>query len=124
MKKIFFLFLVIVVAALYFWPAKPDSGIQRVKTRIADMFSSVSSPGKDYNQELAAKQVELQSYEEVLKQTEAQIEQWKTEAESRICPTTGRPGIFELKEDPRPNLREKIDRLRQEIAELERMVNK
>jgi polyhydroxyalkanoate synthesis regulator phasin len=70
------------------------------------------------------KLVELQAHEELLKKADAGIEQMKKETESQICPETGRPGIFILNDDPRPNVREKIDRLRQEIAELEHKVNK
>ncbi|KAF0143259.1 MAG: hypothetical protein FD156_2779 [Nitrospirae bacterium] len=123
MKKIFFLF--IIIAIIYFWTAGTDSGVQKVKTSIAGFFSSDLSSEKvssaDY---LAAKREELQAYENALKDTDAQIEQFRKEAESQICPQTGRPGVFILKEDPRPGLREKIDRVQQEIARLERTVNK
>lgn len=124
MKKILFLFSII--ALFYFWPAGPDSGIQKVKTGVAGIFSSSgSSSGKDYSPDyLAAKREELKAYEDALKHFDAQIEQWKVEAESQICPQTGRPGVFILKDDPRPTLREKIDRVRQEIADIERRVSK
>ncbi len=90
------LILTIIVGAVYFWPAS------------------------DHTQELAAKRAELSAREEALKSVDAQIEQWKNEAESKICPTTGQPGVFELKDDPRPKLREEIAQLNQEIAALEK----
>lgn len=124
MKKIAFLVVVIVVAVFYFWPANPESSGQGVKERIAGAFSTLSLPGKDYRQELAMKQEELKAYEDALKQIEEQIAQWKTEAESNICPQTGQRGLFELNNDPRPDLHKKIDRVRQEIAALELKVNK
>lgn len=125
MRKIFYFFIIIVAgAAFYFWPVEFGSGLQRIKADITDIFSSLSLQGKDYDQELAAKEAELQAYEGALKQADVQIEQWKQEAESKICPETGRPGVFELKDDPRPSVREHMDRLHQEIAELKRVVKK
>lgn len=122
MKKFFFL-LITAVALFYFW-SRPDSGSQSIKTNIGNIFSSTPLSSKDYSQDLALKQEELKAYEDALKHFDAQIEQWKTEAESKICPTTGQPGIFVLKDDPRPKLREQIDQVRKEIAELERKVKK
>ena len=117
MVKIVLFLLVAVAGAFYFWTSQSDSSSPELKTGIADMFSSSSA--RDDGQVLAMKREELKAYEGAIKQVDGQVDRWKSEADAKICPQTGQKATFQVSSDPRPELQEKINRLRLEIAELE-----
>jgi len=66
---------------------------------------------------LTNKKAELKAYEEGLQRVDEEIE--RNRKNVGICPITGQPNQFVLENDPRPELRKKIEVLNQEIQQLE-----
>lgn len=93
------------------------------RSQIADKFKSIkdsagsSTKSEQEKQEfLAAKREELKAYEDALEKVEADIARM---SQVGNCPITGRPNEFRLDNDPRPELRAKIEKVKEEIRELE-----
>ncbi|WP_321530251.1 hypothetical protein [uncultured Desulfuromonas sp.] len=72
---------------------------------------------KDKQKLLAIKRANLHAYEDVLEKIDAELAY--AEEHVGICPITGQPNTFTVTQDPRPELRDKIDMLREEIRLLE-----
>ena len=81
------------------------------------VISSIGMSAESKSQMIGSKKAELQAYEEALRQVDAQIEHDR--ANVGICPQTGQPNQYILNHDPRPEVREKIDKLKEEIRQLE-----
>ncbi len=87
----------------------------------ASIISSVGASlrsEKDNQELITNKKAELKTYEDALQQAEADIAKMK--AEVGTCPITGQPNQFTLKDDPRPGLHGKIEKLKAEIRQLEK----
>ncbi|MBI5642708.1 MAG: hypothetical protein HY954_04455 [Deltaproteobacteria bacterium] len=122
MKSLFsiaFLFVCATVA-LYFLPIKQGSALYGIKSFVVKKGASIKmSRGDtaDPQQELRYKKEELRAYKDAIAKIDAADEQMK--ADAPICPTTGQKAIVTISSDPRQDLRKKIQRLENEIADLE-----
>ena len=111
------LFAALVVCGLYFGYSffNGNSGAGS-----ASIFNSVGASlrsEKDNQELITSKKAELRAYEDTLQQIDADIEKMKSEVGT--CPITGQPNQISLKDDPRPELRTKIEKLKAEIRQLE-----
>ncbi|ABA87785.1 hypothetical protein Pcar_0525 [Syntrophotalea carbinolica DSM 2380] len=112
MKKLLYLvFIGICVACFY--PAKPNSTLHKLQTRI----KSVGKSEADYREELSYKRAELAAYEKAITDITANIE--SVVANGPICPITGERAITTVTDDPRDDLRARCELLREEIRALE-----
>ncbi|MEZ4599027.1 MAG: hypothetical protein R2940_04480 [Syntrophotaleaceae bacterium] len=112
MKKLFYLFLIGICVA-YYYPAKPNSTLYKLQTRI----KSAGRSEADYREELSYKRAELAAYEKAIADITAKIE--GVVANGPICPISGERAITTVTDDPRDDLRAKCEALREEIRELE-----
>lgn len=119
MKKLFFLAVLFIGAtgALYYLPIKQDSALYGLKSFVVEKGASVKMSSADPQGEIRNKEEELRAYENAIAQIDAEDE--RIRADGPVCPTTGEKAISTITSDPRPELREKIQRLRSEIADLE-----
>jgi cell division protein FtsB len=112
------LFAALVICGLYFgysyFSGKTGVGSASI---ISSVGASLRSE-KDNLELITSKKAELKAYEDGLQQTEADIAKMKSEVGT--CPITGQPNQFSLKEDPRPELQAKIEKLKAEIKQLEK----
>jgi polyhydroxyalkanoate synthesis regulator phasin len=123
MKWLFFT-IIIALAVFFLWPAQPGSKLHAVRGKITNQFKSVqksaelSTKNDEEKKELLYyKKEELKAYEDALQKVEADIARMQSEVGT--CPITGEPGKFTLTQDPRPELQSKIDKLKEEIRQLE-----
>lgn len=107
--KLLVVLLLCALSALYFWPVQPDSGVATFRSRIFCMFEPNSKV-------LASKKAELVAYEEALQKLDEGVA--KMQSEAGICPITGQPNKVTITEDPRPEIRARIDKLQAEIKSL------
>jgi hypothetical protein len=117
--KWLFIVLITVLVAFFLCPAQPDSQLYAVRSQIADRFKPGPSAGKSEQEKqelLAAKREELKAYEDTLQQVEADIVKMSNVG---TCNITGQPNQFKLDKDPRPELQAKIDKVKEEIRQLE-----
>lgn len=116
----------IAASAVYFLlPGEPGPKFQAVRAKVVEqgksIAKSVGSPAKssvENNELLANKRAELKAFEDALEKVDADIARMQSEV--GICPITGQPNQFILKEDPRPEIRARIDKLKEEISQLEK----
>ncbi|MBI2411982.1 MAG: hypothetical protein HYV24_02065 [Deltaproteobacteria bacterium] len=122
MRKIFYgaVLLTGAVVALYFLPVRQDSALYGIKSFVVEKGASIRmsrASSADIQQELHYKKEELRAYEDAIIKIDAADEQMR--ADAPVCPTTGEKAIVTISSDPRTDLREKIQRLENEIAALE-----
>lgn len=122
------LLLVAAAAVFFFWPARPGSQLAAARHEVAGRVASVgNSVGASVRSDtetrelLATKKEELKAYEDTLEKVEADIVRM---SQVGTCAVTGQPNRFELNQDPRPDLRERIAKVKEEIAELEKRLAK
>jgi chromosome segregation ATPase len=112
MKNLIYLGLLVLVIA-FFYPAKPGSTLHRFQGSI----KSIGKSGADYRAELRNKQNELAAYEKVIDDITTEFE--RAVVNAPVCPITGQKAETTITEDPRDELREKCEALREEIRVLE-----
>jgi parvulin-like peptidyl-prolyl isomerase len=122
--KWLFIALIAALAAFFLWPAQPGSQFHAVRVRISDQSGSIQKSAglsakseEDKNELLTCKKAELKAYEDAIQQVDADIARMQSEVGT--CPITGQPNQFILNQDPRPELRTKIDKIKEEIRQLE-----
>lgn len=122
--KIVCITLITALAAFFLWPAQPGSKLFAARSQVAGQCKSIqNSVGLSLKSEqekkelLACKKEELKAYEDVLQQVEADIARMQSEVGT--CAITGQPNKFVLNQDPRPELQTKIDKVKEEIRQLE-----
>lgn len=108
--------------AFFTLPMESTSSFGVARAEILSRFNSLvtaiqvdGQSDKERQEYLLCKQEELAAYEKGLREIEASISQSEAEAASQICPQTGQPGVFILNDDPRPDLRTKIAKVKEEI---------
>lgn len=112
MKSLIYLGLIVLVIA-FFYPTKPGSTLHRFQ----DSIKSIGKSEADYRVELRNKQEELAAYEKVIDDITNEFE--RAVANAPVCPITGRKAETTITEDPRDELQEKCEALREEIRMLE-----
>jgi len=86
----------------------------------AEIVSSIENSlrsDEERQQLIINKKAELKAYEEGLQRIEE--EDARLKANVGTCPITGQPNKVEMTKDPRPELRAKIETLKEEIRQLE-----
>jgi len=111
------LFTALVGCGLYFGYSYFSGHTGAGSASIIDSVGASLRSEKDNLELITNKKAELKAYEDGLQQTEANIEKMKSEVGT--CPITGQPNQFILKDDPRPELQSKIEKLKSEIRQLE-----
>jgi hypothetical protein len=116
--------LIAAMALFILWPGEPGPKFQTVRAKVVEQGKSIAKSvvtpaksGEENNELLASKKAELKAFEDALEKVDADIARMQSEVGT--CPITGEPNQFILKEDPRPDLRTRIDKLKEEIAQLE-----
>jgi hypothetical protein len=107
------LLLLLIAAAVWFYPAPPDSGFHRLQLQVRSMGDS----HEQEREELRGKKLELAEYERVIGEITA--EDARMVENAPICPINGQKALTTMTQDPRPELRAKCDTLREEIRALE-----
>lgn len=79
--------------------------------------NSAGLSSTDNSELIANKKAELQAYENTLQSIEAEFA--NARANIGTCPITGQPNQMNITQDPRPELQSKIEKLREEIRQLE-----
>jgi chromosome segregation ATPase len=120
MKK-FILLSFIGLLALYCYPTRPDSRLSGIKNIIFASFQSTQKSDANYQEELQKKNAELKAWEDGIVKFDETIR--KLEANAPICPITGQKQTLVVTKDPRPEMQEKITKLKEEIELLESKMN-
>ena len=117
--------LLISLAAFFFWPVNKDSKIieyrHSITSKVTNSVTDIGKSNDELKEELELKKAQLEAWEKGLEQTEANIQRMYDEAP--VCPRTGQKAIITLTQDPRPEIRAKIEGLREEIRVLESKVS-
>ncbi len=121
MAKYFFGVLLIGMAAFFFWPVDKDSAIYKYRHSITDSAPGIGKSNDELKEELELKKAQLEAYEKGLEQADANIQHIYDDAP--VCPRTGQKAIVTITQDPRPELRAKIDGLKEEIRALESKIS-
>lgn len=108
------LVLLVAIAGFYFFPASPDSRLSHIKSNVFGSLESIGKSKADFQEELRNKTVELEAYEQALVKVEDDIR--RMEANIPTCPRTGQKGTLTITQDPRPELNERISKVKGEIA--------
>ena len=119
-KKYIFLLLLIGVAAFFFWPVGKDSEICKSRRSLINRVILVGKSSDKCREELELKKAQVEAYEKAIAQVDADFE--RMNAEIPVCPITGKKSELNITEDPRPELRAKIQVLQEEIKVLESKV--
>jgi len=116
MRKLALLFIV-GASLFYFYPADQDSSLARIKTDVLEWFESIGKTRADFEAELQLKNLEL----EIQRRMRAELEKRfrKREGNAPFSEGTGKKIIQKRMDDLRPQLDEKIRKLKEEIATLE-----
>ncbi|MFA5074228.1 MAG: hypothetical protein WC539_10085 [Nitrospirota bacterium] len=117
-KAILALFFIIVI--FYFLPASPDSRLSQIKSSVFGSFQSIGKSKADFREELKNKTAELEAYENALVKVEEDIR--RMEANIPTCPRTGQKGTLTITQDPRPELHERINKAKEEVASLKKRI--
>ncbi len=117
MAKYFFGALLIGLAVFFFWPVDKDSAIYGYRHSITDSATNIGKSNDELKEELELKKAQLEAYEKGLEQAETNIQHIYDDAP--VCPRTGQKAIVTITHDPRPEVRAKIDQLKEEIRALE-----
>ncbi len=121
MAKYFFGALLIGLSVFFFWPVDQESAIYRYRHSITDSATNIGKSNDELKEELELKKAQLEAYEKGLEQAETNIQRMHDDAP--VCPRTGQKAIVTITQDPRPDLRAKIDELKEEIRVLESKVS-
>jgi hypothetical protein len=123
MKRLFIL-LILILITFFFWPAQPDSHLHSVREQFYNQCDSifkgmVEIPLSDEERAelLARKKEELKAFEDGLAKVNADLA--RAQSEVPVCPQTGQQSKLRVMSDTRPEAVAHIDRLKEEIRELE-----
>ena len=117
MAKYIFGLLIIGLAAFFFWPVGQDSGIYKSRQSLINRAIFIVKSRDECQEELEIKKGQLEAYEKGLEYCDAEFE--RMNAEIPVCPRTGQKSELRIIDDPRPDLRVKIQALEEEIKVLE-----
>jgi hypothetical protein len=120
MKKtlVIIMFLAVSLVSYNIVTASPDSRLFEIKRSAVDWINSIGISKADYEEQLKNKTAELEAYEQALTWAEEKIAQMEN-TRGPVCPKTGESSKFTVTGDPRSEVREKISKLKKEIAYLQ-----
>jgi chaperonin cofactor prefoldin len=121
MTKYFFWVSLIGLVAFFFWPVGPESGIYKYRKAVINSATSTGKSSEECKQELELKRAQVVAYEEAIVKADEAFE--RMAAEIPVCPRTGQRSPLTIKDDPRPELRTKVETLKEEIKVLEGKVS-
>ncbi len=110
------IFLIVSATVLYLYPARPGTALHQVKSSVLVNLLPAATSKNEIRSQLSCKQEELQAYEKVLIDIDAEHDRML--ANAPICPTTGRKAVVTMATDPRPEIHRKIEQLNEEIGKL------
>ena len=87
------------------------------KLKIPEEVQSRVMSKADFQEKINDKTAELKEYEKALAWAEDEITKSEN-APAPICAQTGKPMKYVLSHDPRPEIKEQINKLKEEIADL------
>jgi len=123
MKKLFIIICMLVAIAFFLWPATPESRISGMRETVINDFASVaqrlnvaSMSKEEVETHLYEKGVELESLQKAVRDITA----WEEREKEAVgyCRITGQKNQFNIRDDPRPNLETRIEKLQEEIDNL------
>jgi len=115
-KYIFWMFM-IGLAAFLFWQVGQESAVYKYRHSAIDRAIFAVKSNEECKQELEMKKEEMAAYEEAIVKVDEDIA--RMAAEIPVCPRTGQKSSLRITNDPRPELRAKIETLKVEIKVLE-----
>ena len=119
-KYIFWMFM-IGLAAFFFWPVGQESAVYKYRHSAIDRAIFAVKSNEECKQELELKRAQVVAYEEAIVKADEAFE--RMAAEIPVCPRTGQRSPLTIKDDPRPELRTKVETLKEEIKVLEGKVS-
>ena len=111
------LFAALVVCGLYFGYSFFSGNFGAGSASILNTVGASLRSEKDNQELITSKKAERKAYEDALQHIDADIAKMKSEVGT--CPITGQPNQISLKDDPRPELQAKIEKIKAEIKQLE-----
>jgi hypothetical protein len=121
MTKYIFWLVLISLGAFFFWPVGQDSGVYKSRRSVIDRATFSVKSNEECKQELELKRAQVEAYEGAIVKADEAFE--RMAAEIPVCPRTGQRSPLIIKDDPRPELRGKIEVLKEEIKVLESKVS-
>jgi ribosomal protein L32/chaperonin cofactor prefoldin len=114
----------VAAAGVYLYPhvasGKPDANLLQAQSRVVEKLRSFGKSADDVQKELEGKRSELQAYQKFLVDFDKELEAMEKRNETApICPKTGERLVTRLTKDPRPEVRDKIRVLEEEVRLLE-----
>jgi len=121
MTKYIFWLIMIGLAAFFFWPVGQESAVYKYRHSAIDHATFSFKSNDECKQELELKKEQMAAYEDAIVKADEAFE--KMAAEIPVCPQTGQRSPLRIKDDPRPELRAKVETLKEEIKVLESKVS-